>query len=389
MIKDKNKKISYVFLFYFIAFTLNLTVLPLDLQRVTSLFFGGICLLFIGEISEVSINKVFVLLAFFFFCSSAVINSQEVISFGVILKYVDYFIFTILMLLVFENINKKIFYNSAYGVFIIVGLMEIYIRYLMPEVALSNSVNSSMIEGIQDASLSEDSFYFFKFASILRFDSNGVAVVYVCLLSVLLVDAYKYVNSKVYPLLIFSLLAIILFTLSRAGILSAGILLFLYRYSLVRTPEIKLFFLLLSLLILLLLTPSLIEYFLMDESGSTKIEVFNNLIVVVNNMDLIEKLFGFGISIDPYNLSINGIYGHTGHAWLFLSLCYFGLFGVVVFTFVFLQGIIISNSYIIGFSFLVISLSYLEPLEPLFIFLILMLNTNLRDKNEESITFDK
>lgn len=198
--------------------------------------------------------------------------------------------------------------------------IEAYIRFYHPELGLNSNMDVGIITERMAQGVSNDNFFYFKYGSVMFFDSNYIGLNLLPLIILSLVD-YRY--RKLF-LLFLSVLVIL--SLSRSaifGFLSIFFLWFAYLHR--RNPVF--IYLLSSVMgpILIYFVYGLVKD---DASFITKIAIFESL-SIAGDVTALELLFGFGLDKGPFIYSPND--NAYAHALIPLLLGQVGIIGCIVY----------------------------------------------------------
>lgn len=262
------------------------------------------------------------------------------------------------------NLNEVIKGGQLFTVAsILLMLIDTYIRFMHPEYAVKGDG-----EGYSDA-LKRDTFYVFKYGSIMYLDSNYVAL-HALVVSVLVYYLFCGFFRKILSLFC---IVIIIMTLSRAAYVAFFIIPVLY---LLRKVSIQSKFVLFSIITPLILA-IIIHYIdfldFNDASFETKFGIFNAFFSKIFEVNLGTLMFGQGFDVGGYLYSWKE--GGYAHAMIPLIVGEVGIVGMF-----FYISIIIYSYVKVGFDSLYITLpmiiagmSLIYPYDAMYIYSILLL----------------
>ncbi|WP_349918539.1 hypothetical protein [Aeromonas veronii] len=262
------------------------------------------------------------------------------------------------------NLNEAIKGGQLFTVAsILLMLIDTYIRFMHPEYAVKGDG-----EGYSDA-LKRDTFYVFKYGSIMYLDSNYVAL-HALVVSVLVYYLFCGFFRKILSLFC---VVIIVMTLSRAAYVAFLIIPVLY---LLRKVSVQSKFVLFSIITPLILA-IIIHYIdfldFNDASFETKFGIFNAFFSKIFEVNLGTLMFGQGFDVGGYLYSWKE--GGYAHAMIPLIVGEVGIVGMF-----FYISIIIYSYVKVGFDSLYITLpmiiagmSLIYPYDAMYIYSILLL----------------
>ncbi|WP_318460552.1 hypothetical protein [Photobacterium leiognathi] len=271
----------------------------------------------------------------------------------------------------FEKISKLI--STSATLAILVLSVELLIRIL----TTSNVI--SVLLG---------NFYELKVNSPFFSDTNAVGLF--ALSYFIVIYFYKdLTKDKIkYNIMLSLLFIFILTSLSRAAIITA-IFLVLYKFYLKCNSKLKLilnFFLFLCFFVSLHI---LVKFVGDDGSGATKLLIIESVINKYDQINLINLLFGFGITDGSYIYSYQE--GEYSHLLITMLLGHVGVIGLFLYFIFFIYIALISKGRTLFASlpFFVVGLSYLHPfLESIFFSHGVIMGVYLKLKNEKFIPVD-
>jgi hypothetical protein len=273
---------------------------------------------------------------------------------------------------VIKQTDKEILYKiESYflKLFVVVFFIESYIRFFYPQLGINDH---SLYNLSEEFNISE--FYYFKYGSIMFYDSNytGLAVLSIFIYTLLS-------KKKIYTLIYF---LILLSTFSRSAIICA-----ILAYLINLMPDLNrinlnqiikgLIFL---FIIFALVIYGLEEFIINDSSFLTKLDIFENFKNKFFNYSVIEFLFGFGYTDGGFIYSPNP--KAYAHAFFPLVLGQIGFLGLLIYfttlLYVFINGVKLKY-YLWIISFLITGFSLSDPFEPyFFIPMILFIGINAK-----------
>ncbi|WDO03527.1 hypothetical protein C3Y05_007965 [Aeromonas allosaccharophila] len=246
---------------------------------------------------------------------------------------------------------------------ILLMLIDTYIRFMHPEYAVKGDG-----VGYSDA-LKRDTFYIFKYGSIMYLDSNYVAL-HALVVSVLV----YYLFSGFYRnILSFICILIIVMTLSRAAYVAFSIIPTLYIFRKTRIQSKFILFSIVCPLMLIIITRYIYLSDFDDASFETKVGIFNSFFSKIFEVDLGTLMFGQGFDVGGYLYSWKE--GGYAHAMIPLVVGEVGVFGMF-----FYISILIFAYLKVGFDSLYITLpmivagmSLIYPYDTMYIYAVLLL----------------
>lgn len=192
------------------------------------------------------------------------------------------------------------------------------IRLCWPSYAFKGDEAQYLIE------LSRDTFYIYKYGSIMYLDSNYVALHILVVIGLLLNISCKYKNT-----LMLSSIILLILTFSRSAYIGFIAIVILYYFVRVhKTTKMALIYMVMVMMIFLgiWINHSGITGFITDESFSSKIIIFSSLERIAS-IDFINFLFGSGFDIGGYVFSYKD--GGYAHAFIPLVLGELGVVGLI------------------------------------------------------------
>lgn len=279
--------LNYLILYFLIPFSgFYITKLPLSPIYLFSMIGVYLSTILIFISSKIKLSKevsLAITLLFYF------LIFQQLLFIPNISAYVN-FNFSILIFICSYIILNKTNSNTA------ISISEKMIYFSLPLLIIESIyriINPPVekIELLENAGREDIMFYIYKFNSIMYQDSNFVGLFILSLFFFLLyLKQYTY---KKYYLSFFILIILLFATISRASIFSLVVfsLLYIFRQKIYKYR--KLFFTV-SILLIVVLFPILLEYKNIDDSFSTKFGIFDKTIEYVSNANFINLLFGVG-----------------------------------------------------------------------------------------------
>ncbi|ENN9980421.1 hypothetical protein ACAS46_002072 [Vibrio vulnificus] len=203
---------------------------------------------------------------------------------------------------------------------IIIFSIEAYIRFFHPDLGLNSNMDVDIIKERMSQGISNDNFFYFKYGSIMFFDSNYIG------LNLLPLIILTLVHHKYRKIFLFFLCFLVFLSLSRSAILGMASIFFLWLTYLNRRSLVFIYFL------LCFLAP-FIFYFVYDfvkddASFITKVAIFKSL-YVAGDVTFLELLFGFGLDKGPFIYSPND--DAYAHALVPLLLGQVGILGCAIY----------------------------------------------------------
>ncbi|QLR72576.1 hypothetical protein HV337_08460 [Citrobacter freundii] len=192
------------------------------------------------------------------------------------------------------------------------------IRLCWPSYAFKGDETEYLIE------LSRDTFYIYKYGSIMYLDSNYVALHILLIIGLLLNISCKYKS-----VLLLSSIILLILTFSRSAYIGFISIVTLYYFIRVhKTTKMALVYIVIVMMIFLgiWINHSTMNDFITDESFSSKIIIFSSLEKIAS-IDLINLLFGSGFDIGGYIFSYKD--GGYAHAFIPLVLGELGVVGLI------------------------------------------------------------
>ncbi|PSU50936.1 hypothetical protein C9J12_02925 [Photobacterium frigidiphilum] len=202
----------------------------------------------------------------------------------------------------------------------IIFSIETYIRFIHPELGLNENMDSNVVIDRMSAGVQADTFFYFKYGSIMFFDSNYVG------LNILPIVILALSNDKYRKLYIIWLSILVAFSLSRSACLGLLMIYTLYfiKWQRKYTPFV--------FIIIALLLPfagyEVYDFFKNDSSFLTKIAIFQSL-DLITQVSIFDFLFGFGLEKGPFIYSPND--AAYAHALIPLLLGQIGLVGLLIY----------------------------------------------------------
>lgn len=277
--------VNYLALFFIIPFSgFYITKLPLSpiyLFILIGIYLSFI-LIFVSNKIKLSKEVALACALFFYF-----LIFQQIFSIPNISAYVN-FSFSIVVFIISHIILNKTNSNA------IINISEKLIFFSIPLLiyeAYYRITNPVFFVDFAEKGREDLAFYYFKINSIMYQDSNFVGL-FILSLFFFLLYLKQFTYKKYY--LSFSILTILLFTtISRASIFSFIVfsLLYIFRQKIYKYR--KLVFTV-SIVLIVVLFPILLEYKTIDDSFSTKFGIFDKTIEYVSNANFINLLFGVG-----------------------------------------------------------------------------------------------
>lgn len=270
-------------------------------------------------------------------------------------------------------------------------LIETFFRFYMPTLDLrgdtENYINSvTALNPTFVELLTGEIFYAFKFSSIMFFDSNfvGLFLLPILVLNLFYIEMNK-TKAKRFKLLLLVVLFLIALTFSRAAMLTAVIVLYLYCMYKIMHYHKQVFFITVCVSIFAFSAGLIHFHNLLIQDGSfiTKISIFNSLSTIFEH-DLNHIFFGYGLDVG------GTIYSYQkdsyAHALIPVLLGQFGLLGLCIYF-----SFVIYMSFKIGFfgwllfiAIFVSGLSLTDPWQILNYFSFLIMAHYIRVNNYEN-----
>ena len=248
----------------------------------------------------------------------AIIIFMNVTDYGTYTNYIMCMLLIVFYPLLFNKHRIKITKALYFSVYVLLALyaFEAIYRFLNPV------VSSEMLNNTDESLL----FYQFKFNSVMFTDSNFVALSLMCLLYFIIIAIPK---GKVKGFLIFSILLLIVLTLSRAVYISTLALLF-FHYARFKYKVILSVFVGIASI-------TIIPYILNDGSFLSKLKIINIFIAYLSEIDFVTLLLGSGIGTSADVLGIGS------HNLFVLLVVEFGFISLVWFLFYVVCNILFSS----------------------------------------------
>lgn len=246
---------------------------------------------------------------------------------------------------------------------ILLMLIDTYIRFMHPEYAVKGDG-----EGYSDA-LKRDTFYVFKYGSIMYLDSNYVAL-HALVVSVLVYYLFGGFYRKV---LSFLCIMIIAMALSRAAYVAFFLIPALYLFRKLSIQSKFILFSIFSPLTLLIIIHYIYLLDFNDASFETKLGIFDAFYSKMFEVDLGTLMFGQGFDVGGYLYSWKE--GGYAHAMIPLVVGEVGIVGM----FFYISIIIYSyvkvgfDSLYITFPMIIAGMSLIYPYDAMYIYSILLL----------------
>ncbi|SFO06989.1 hypothetical protein [Xenorhabdus japonica] len=217
-----------------------------------------------------------------------------------------------------EETIKGLFY-FVYVSLVLISV-DTLIRLLMPSYAFKGNEGEFAIE------LARDTYYIYKYGSIMYLDSNYVAMQILLVIGLLIINTHRYKKK----LILFSILLLFL-TFSRAAYIGLVAIFLLYVTRKVnkksKTLVMGLYFTLILIpLIYFAVFHSEFNGLLVDQSLASKVTIFSSL-KKITDIELVNLFFGSGFDIGGYIFSYKE--GGYAHAFIPLVLGEIGLVGLI------------------------------------------------------------
>lgn len=298
-----------------------------------------------------------------------------------LVKYLIGFIFPgviILNLYVAYKLLNESQLSCAIKIYVISSLLivtiDTFVRIVFPDYAFKGEFEEF------NAELARDSFYIFKYGSIMYLDSNYVALH--ILVIMLLSETFS--NRRVRTVIFLYSLVLLILTFSRSAYIGAFLFYFssyIY-YKKLPVKTIVLFFFGVA-------TLYLIYYFshnsfsTNDISLSSKFEIFKSL-ALISTYEPLVVLFGIGFEVGGYLYSFRE--GAYAHALLTLLLGEVGVIGCIIYGLTFTYLISFNSREINGIllTMLICGMSLVYPWDSIYIYSIFILLFKTRLKAKEN-----
>lgn len=258
---------------------------------------------------------------------------------------------------------------------LIIVTIDTIIRFLFPDYAFKGELDEF------NAELARDSFYIFKYGSIMYLDSNYVALH--ILVIMLLSESFR---SGMFRKFVFLYsIALLILTFSRSAYIGA-FLFYFSSYVYYKKLPIKIAILLFFGVAILYFTYyfSYNSFSTNDVSLSSKFEIFKSL-ALINTYELLVVLFGVGFEVGGYLYSFRD--GAYAHALLTLLLGEVGVIGFIIYGLI-LGVLITKNSREINgiiLTMLICGLSLVYPWDSIYIYSVSILLVKSRLKVQENV----
>lgn len=227
--------------------------------------------------------------------------------------------------------------------------------------------------------LLDRNFYLLKINSPFFIDSNAVGIYATLMLSLCFIFS-RYLTRKKFLLYCIVISFFIVTSLSRSAYVATIFLILYYIYNLSHI-SLKYFMVCIFIFSLLILVPSAIDIIGSDGSGSTKLIIYSTILDKMENIPVLDILFGIGIEHGNYLYSYRD--GMYSHAFIPMLLGEVGILGTVCYL-IFILYLWISDKNSIMLTFLpvfILGLSYITPFYET-IFFVLGINVAIRNFKE-------
>ncbi|ENR5393540.1 O-antigen ligase family protein [Providencia rettgeri] len=280
-------------------------------------------------------------------------------------KFILGFLFPYLIIfnlyVAYRLLNKNQLINSV-KLYILSGtiliLIDTIIRLLFPDYAFKGDLSEF------NAELARDSFYIFKYGSIMYLDSNYVALQ----LLVNFVLIFLFFNKKTRKILLCITALLILFTFSRSAYIGLLFIFFIEFYQRKRSSY-KLIIITLILITTLFSISLLFNYQIQsnDISFNSKLEILDSL-KNIDSHPLLTTLFGIGFEIGGYLYSFRD--GAYAHAFIPLVLGEVGILGLILYLLILLYLIKTSPTHFsaIILVMFICGMSLIDPWDSIYIY---------------------
>ncbi|WP_352283713.1 hypothetical protein [Pseudoalteromonas sp. Q18-MNA-CIBAN-0097] len=203
--------------------------------------------------------------------------------------------------------------------------LECFIRFKYPELGLDSGMDGKIISQRMADGVSTDNFFYFKYGSIMFFDSNYIGLNLLPLV-ILTLSHHKYRS-----IFLVWLVLLVLFSLSRSA--WVGLLFIFTLWGINRPGNLGRFLMGISLIAIPFAIILVYEIVKNDPSFLTKIAIFNSL-ELITEVSYVELFFGFGLVEGPFIYSPNE--NAYAHALLPLLLGQVGIVGTFIYFFTWL-----------------------------------------------------
>jgi len=293
--------LNYLALFFIIPFSgfyiTKLSLSPIYLFILIGVYLSTI-LIFLNNKIKLSKELTLAIILLFYFLVFQQIFSKPNIS-----AYVN-FSFSIVVFIVSYMILNKTNSNT------IINLSEKLIFFSIPLLvyeAYYRITNPIFFVDFAAKGRDDLDFYYFKINSIMYQDSNFVGL-FILSLFFFLLYLKQFTLKKYY--VSFSLLVILIFTtISRASILSLILFSFLYIFR-QKIYKYRIVTFIFSVISVFVLFPILLKYRTIDDSFSTKFEIFDRTFEYISSANLMHLLFGvgFGNAVDVLDMGAHNFF---------------------------------------------------------------------------------
>ncbi len=328
--------IPYLCAFLLIVFCNFWLFKVLPIQPLYIFFFLSLLgLPFILMKKKMSLSKtqiVSLICFFYFLITSLFVHCKS--DFGVASHSTLVFLFYFLSIFYLKLLNKDqvlSIVNWLCSFSFIYILFETYWRFSHP--IIGNRATGSDI----NVSGEVETFYAFKFNSIMFLDSNFTALVLLSM-TFLTFYMYKYVkNNKFYKFMTIGFAILLFLALSRAA-LAAMIITYVLLFSVyflkkhlqilfkIKKMSIKLFCFILPAIVSIFIITYCFSWFLSDLSFLTKIKIFQDLWDYMQSVNFIDLLLGKGSNLDM----LISYFGRSTHAFIPSYIVWDGLLGIAL-----------------------------------------------------------
>lgn len=289
--------------------------------RYTFFIFPFLLLFFFGAKFKINRNIIYCIIYifiifFYLFIWSINYNYENVYYIHSLINFLFPLLVVLNLCLFAKFLNKNIFLKAG-KIYIIVTLLlvmlDTYVRIFYPEYAYKGDYKDFLLEQ------SRDSFYIYKYGSIMYLDSNYVA------LSILLIigmNPFVFSGKVKYFIFIFCLV-LLYFTFSRAAYFGLFLMFLFWIFTKFnfRSKTILLFLIVVYMMFFLVMYLS--SNYKLDDSLFTKIVIFASLNKLYD-FEFITVLFGCGFDYGDYLFS----YKENGYAHALIPLL-IGEIGVI------------------------------------------------------------
>lgn len=276
---------NYLALFFIIPFSgFYVTKLPLSPIYIFILIgiYLSTVLLFMSNKMKFSKELLFAFVLLFYF-----LIFQQIFSIPNISAYVNFSLSIVVFIFSYIVLNKT-------NTITIINISEKLVFFSLPLLiyeAYYRISNPVFFVDFAEKGREDLAFYYYKINSIMYQDSNFVGL-FILSLFFFLFYLKEYTRKKYF--IVFSLLTILIFaTISRASILALLLFVILYPFR-QKIYKYRIFIFIFSIILAFTLFPILSKYRTIDDSFSTKFEIFDETIEYISNANFINLLFGVG-----------------------------------------------------------------------------------------------